>query len=238
MKIDIIHYDFKIIRKDPMLLMSIIAPFLIWMLMFYGFPFIQEISINHWNYDIQSHFFQALVFFIPLIPFMFGMVYGFMLLDERDAGIITAISVTPFGKTGYLLLRMFFPYFISFFSIILFSIFLNILSIINLWQLIIASMVLSLNVPIMVLFLGAFAGNKVEGMAISKGFGFLLIAIVLDYIVPSPYNWLAVYSPIVWIEKAIFSSSNTIFLSYAFAGLITHLLLLFVLYKKFKSRNN
>jgi fluoroquinolone transport system permease protein len=236
MNINILKYDFLQIRKDPMLMLSSVVPIIIWTLVKYGFPQLQSIILANWEFDISKFYFQTVVFFLPLIPMMFGMVYGFMLLDERDEGIITAISVTPFGKLGYLKLRMFLPTLISFIVIILFSVFLNVLEIISFWRLIVLSALLSLNAPIMLLFLGAFAGNKVEGMAISKGFGLLLAAIVIDFIVPSPYNWISVYSPLVWIEKAFFSQNINLFLLYGIIAAISHLFLLWILNRRFTTK--
>jgi fluoroquinolone transport system permease protein len=232
----IIKYDFVQIRKDPLLILSSIVPVLIWALVEFGFPFLQEIILNYLNYNIEIHYYKTVVFFVPLIPMMLGMVFGFMLLDERDEGIITTISVTPFGKTGYFKLRMGLPFVFSFLVISIFSLMLNLSDIISFWQIILFAFITSLNAPIMLLFLAAFADNKVEGMAISKGFGLLLSAILIDYLVVSPYDWLAAYSPIFWIERAIFSSNLTGFSIYIFIGLITHILLLAWLFKKFQRK--
>jgi len=234
----IIKYDFLQIRKDPMLILSCFVPLIIWTLIKFGFPQLEQLVSSQWQFDIGMYYFQTVVFFLPLIPMMFGMVYGFMLLDERDEGIITAISVTPFGKSGYLKLRMILPVLNSFIVIVLFAVSLQFLEIITFWQLIILSLILSLNAPIMLLFLGAFAGNKVEGMAISKGFGLLLTAIIIDFLVPFPFNWISVYSPLVWIEKAFFSADIFMFFIYTIIALTTHGTLYLILFKKFTKKHN
>ncbi len=63
---------------------------------------IEKVVMDQWSVDLSPHYRQAGTFFLMLIPMMMGMVYGFILLDERDGGMITAISVTPTGKAGYL----------------------------------------------------------------------------------------------------------------------------------------
>jgi len=114
-----IPYDYKMLKGDPMLILSLMVPFILWALMHYLFPFLDTLVMNQWSVDILPYYRQAGTFFLMLIPMMMGMVYGFILLDERDGGIITAISVTPTGKSGYLKLRMGIPIFLSFIFIIL-----------------------------------------------------------------------------------------------------------------------
>ena len=236
MNAKIIKYDYIQIRKDPLLILSSVVPVIIWGLIKFGFPLVQEIIFSQLNYDIGIHYFQTVVFFIPLIPMMLGMVYGFMLLDERDEGIITSISVTPFGKTGYFQLRMGLPFLYSTITVFLFSYLLGLQDIISLWEVFLVSLIFSLNAPIMLWFLGAFADNKVEGMAISKGFGLLLSAILIDYLVPAPLDWLAAYSPVFWVERAVFSAQMISFFVYIIIGLLFHLLLLGWLFRRFQKK--
>ena len=95
-------YDYKLLRGDPMLILSLSVPIILWALMQFIFPWISIQTLELWNIDISPWYRQTGSFFLLLIPMMFGMVYGFILLDERDGGVITAISVTPVGKSGKL----------------------------------------------------------------------------------------------------------------------------------------
>lgn len=236
MNITTIKYDMLQIRKDPMLLLSIAAPFLLLVVMQFGFPALQNLIFVQTGFDIAPYYEMAGLFLLTIIPMMFGMVYGFMLLDERDAGIINAISVTPMGRAGYLRLRIGIPMIFSFITSVLFCQLLGLGSQINFFQLLFLSATLTLNAPILVLFLGAFADNKVEGMAIAKGFGVLLSAMLIDFIVPAPWNWLGSFSPLFWLERAFMSPNNLDFTIYSLISLLTHFLLLSFLYKKFISK--
>lgn len=202
MKSAVIKFDFLQIRKDPMLLASITAPILFWILLRFGFPAAGRLFLSMRQVDIYPWFNHAGVFFIALVPMMFGMAYGFMLLDERDEGIITAISVTPMGKSGYLLLRMGMPVIFSFITIMIFCLTLDIAGNLRTMELVILALILSLSGPLLVLALGAFAKNKVMGVAISKGFGVILAALLIDYVVPGHFKWIGAYSPLFWIERA------------------------------------
>lgn len=236
MKTEVIKYDFIQIRKDPMLLASIIAPLLFWILLRFGFPALSSLLYSLWQLDIDPWFTRAGIFFLALIPMMFGMAYGFMLLDERDEGIITAISVTPLGRQGYLLLRMGIPVLLSVAIILIFCITLNIPGTLNIGQLGIMAAILSLNGPVLLLMLGAFARNKVEGVAISKGFGILLSALIIDFVAPAPYNWLGGFSPLFWAERALLSTGLPAFALYGSVALVMHLGLGWLLFIKFRKK--
>lgn len=238
MNTKILTYDFRLIRKDPMLLMIMFVPVIFWLLLGFAFPLIADFTHAKWGIAISEYFDYAFAFFLPLIPLLFGMVYGFILLDERDEGIIAAISVTPYGKTGYLQTRMIFPVIYSFCAMFLFNYGLHNPLQLQLWKLILITALLSTDAPIILLFLGAYAKNKIEGMAITKLFNLLLLAILIDFIVPPPYNWIGGISPFFWVERVMFSAGNIQFGMYYVAAILSHSLFFFWMYRKFSMKSN
>jgi len=233
-----VPYDYKLLKGDPMLILSMMVPFILWVLMHFLFPFVENLLSDQWNVEISHWYNQTGTFFLMLIPMMMGLVYGFILLDERDAGVITAISVTPTGKSGYLKLRMSIPLLLSFVFIILFLLLLRLTGNLGPMQLIIISLLVSSQSLILLLFLGAFAQNKVMGMAISKGFGILLIGPVLDYALPAPFNWTGAYSPLFWASRSLMADSPGNFWLYAGITFLFHLLLIWILFRKFTAQSN
>lgn len=167
-----------------------------------------------------------------------GMVYGFILLDERDGGIITAISVTPTGKSGYLKLRMGIPLCLSFVYIILFQLLLGLTGTLDILQMLVISLLISSQSLVLLLLLGAFADNKVIGMAISKGFGILLMGPLLDFALPAPYNWSGAYSPLFWASRSLLADTPLEFWLFASITFLFHLLLIWILFRKFKARSD
>ena len=238
MKLRRLTYDYKLLRGDPMLMLSMAVPFILWALMQFLFPWVIAQVRAQWDLDLSPYYRLAGIFFLMLIPMMMGMVYGFILLDERDGGIITAISVTPTGKTGYLKLRMGIPTILSFIFILLFLLLLDLRGSMNLLQLLVISVIISGQALILLLFLGAFAENKVMGMAISKAFGILLIGPLLDYILPSPLNWSGAYSPLFWAGRSLLAGTDTSFWLYAAITFLFQSLLLWILFTKFRARSD
>ena len=143
MNLRAISFDLKFLRGDPMLILSMLVPFILWALMHFLFPFLEKLVMEQWNVDIFPYYRQAGTFFLMLIPMMVGMVYGFILLDERDAGIITAIAVTPSGKAGYLKQRLGMPMIISLLFIITFLYLLELTGIMNFFQVMVISLLVS-----------------------------------------------------------------------------------------------
>ena len=233
-----LRYDVKLLKGDPMLMLSMAVPFILWALMQFLIPWIIELVQTQWDFDLSPYYRQAGTFFLMLIPMMMGMVYGFILLDERDDGIITAISVTLTGKSGYLKLRLGIPLVLSFLAILLFMILLDLSGNLNLVQLLLISAIVSSQSLILLLFLGAFADNKVMGMAISKGFGILLLGPVLDYILPSPFHWAGAYSPMFWASRTFLAETDLRYWIYAGATIIFQSLLLWILFSKFRARSD
>ncbi len=238
MKLRTLSYDYKLLKGDPMLMLSMGVPFILWAIMQFLFPWIIEVVIDQWDYDLSPYYQQAGTFFLMLVPMLMGMVYGFVLLDERDGGIITAISVTPTGKKGYLLLRMGIPITISFIFVLLFVLLLHLSDFRSFVQLILIALVISSQSLILLLFLGAFADNKVMGLAISKGFGILLLGPLLDYVLPSPFNWIGGYSPFFWASRAFLTPEDSMFWLYALISILFHTLLLWILFRKFRARSD
>lgn len=221
-----------------MLLLSMAVPFILWALMQFLIPWLIEVVMGQWNVDLSPHYRQAGTFFMMLIPMMMGMVYGFILLDERDGGIITAISVTPTGKSGYLKMRLGLPMILSFLAILLFMVLLDLSGTLNFLQLLIISAVLSSQSLILLLFLGAYADNKVMGLAISKGFGILLLGPLLDYVLPPPFNWSGAYSPFFWASRMVLAETGNTFWLYAGITILFQSLLLWILFTKFRARSD
>ncbi len=233
----LIKSDWKIIGRDPMLLLCFFAPALLIIVAKILVPFISRITTIYLSFPIDEYYYLISLFFMVLTPMMFGMIYGFILLDERDGGIISYLSITPIGKIGYFKIRMLIPVIFSFFWGIIFLLTTGFGSFLNFAEIIAISAIVSLEAPMMLLFLGAFASNKVEGMAISKGFGIIIIPVLFDYFFTGNWRWILSVSPVWWIERAVFYDSFNRWL-YILGALIIHLFVIFLLYRKFEKRFN
>lgn len=215
-----------------MLLLSCFAPVIITGLLKGVFPLLCTFLSDQYHFDLKIHYRFACVMMLHLFPLLFGMVYGFIMLDERDEGIFLVYAVTPFGTKGYFKLRMLSPVLFCILVIMLFIWITDFEKIIWIKHLPLA-VITSLQAPILFLFLGGFAQNKVEGIALSKGFGILLIAIVVDYLMPTKWTLLAGVSPLFWTARAFLSEQfSDVFLN-GMIALLFHSVFLILLFRKF-----
>ncbi|MCK5687378.1 hypothetical protein KAJ27_24805 [bacterium] len=229
-----IRGDVRIILRDPILLLVSITPLLIILVVRYLVPAATVFIRKHLEFDLSAHYSFITGFFSLMTPLMFGMIAGFILLDERDEHILSYISVTPVTKKGYIYYRLSIPVIISFFfSILMFSI--SGLCEFHFYKTIPLAILLALEAPIMTLFLAAFAGNKVEGLALSKVMNILTLAPFIGYIFKSNWTLIAGISPPYWIVMAYLAigKSQLVFWGYIFAGLISHLIVITLLMKLF-----
>lgn len=235
LNIKLVRSDLKIIRRDPMFILCTIAPILILLVALLLLPIISRLTTQWLNFPLTDYFPIICLFLFPLTPMMFGMIYGFILLDERDGGIINYLSITPIGKKGYLFIRMTVPVLLSFLMSTVFLFATGFTKFLNGFEIVLLSVITSFEAPLMLLFLGAFADNKVEGMAITKGFGIIMLPMVIDYFLKGSWRWAMGISPLWWIERAVFcdSSFRWIYLS---GAVFVHVIFIYLLYKKFEKK--
>jgi fluoroquinolone transport system permease protein len=230
----LIRSDWKLIGRDPMLVMSFVAPILITIVAVFGVPQFSVLSTQWFNFPLDEYLPFINLFFLPLTAMLFGMIYGFILLDERDEGLIAYLSITPIGKSGYLSVRMLMPVVYSFVFSMFFLYVTGLYEQMNLAQNLVLSLIMASEAPMILLFLAAFAGNKVEGIALSKGFGILLISMVPGYFLETNWIWALAVSPLWWVERAVFATGSSWL--YLTGAAVVHALFLLLLFRKFEKR--
>jgi fluoroquinolone transport system permease protein len=227
--------DWKIIGRDPMLFLCMFAPVLLLLIVLIAFPLISDLTEHVFNFPLQAYFPIGRLFIFPLASMLFGMAYGFMLLDERDGGLISYLAITPLGKSGYLEIRMLMPVFLSFIMNILYLAITGFTQLLSMVEIVTISVITSFEAPLVLLLLGAFAGNKVEGMAISKGIGIILLPMVVDYLLTGNWRWIMSISPLWWIERAVFANPDYRWF-YLTGAAVVHFIFIALLFRKFNKR--
>jgi fluoroquinolone transport system permease protein len=139
---------------------------------------------------------------------LFAMIYGFIVLDERDEEVIDFISITPLRKEGYLTYKLIMPMLLSagFFLFIIYATSLVRLNPIHAMGI---AIMVAIETAIGTLFLVAFSENKVEGLAFSKVLGIMYLAIPLVFFWNSSWHWISAFLPPFWIAKAFIHSQTS-----------------------------
>lgn len=141
-------------------------------------------------------------FFILQVPMIFGVIFGFLFLDEKDDRVLTLISVTPVSLDNYLRYR--------FLVTVLFSALYVMLTLpaTGMWELALLPQTMpvaflgGLFAVFTMLFLLAFANNKVEGLALMKGMGILMLGPLAACFIDPRWQWLLGLLPSYWPAKA------------------------------------
>lgn len=230
--------DRRLIGRDPTLLLSVCAPLIMIVVFRFGLPVVSRALAERAGFDLIPYYPLIAAFVLLLQPMLLGMVSGFLMLDDRDEGVLSAIAITPLAHTGYLLYRMIVPVVASVAAayIVLAGINLTPFSYVKTLPL---AVMAGFEAPLMALFLIAFSGNKVEGMALSKVGGFAVtLPVAVVVLVPWPYELLGGVAPAYWVVKGFIAQHGDwpAYGSFLAAGFAVHALALAVLWRVYERR--
>lgn len=226
--------DLRSIGRDSLLLWVVPYPLVLGVLMHWLAPVAESWLARDFGFEIGPYLPLLGCFLLLAAPTMVGLVIGFLMLDERDEGALTALLVTPLTTGQYLLYRIGVPLLAST------AMGLLIFPLVNFgavpWGPVVPVVaVASLEAPLFALFLVSFAENKVQGFALAKGLGVLLVAPAAIFFVDEPWQYLAGIAPTYWPVKAfaVASAGEPGYAVFIAAGLATHVLCILLLLRRF-----
>ncbi|MCL6591105.1 MAG: hypothetical protein K6U80_14260 [Firmicutes bacterium] len=231
--------DLRNIFRDPLLAFIPFAPILAALIIRIVFPYLNIFLQQQYHFNFSIYYSFVLSIIILSTPVYFGMIIGFLLLDERDEQILNYVAVTPLQKTGFLVYRTMLPVIVS----IIFSYLLILMVGIvkpDLLKFLPVALMVSLEAPMYALFLGAFAGNKIEGLALAKGLGVLFIAPAAGYFIKSNWQFIAGIVPLYWVSKAYLAIEGPLmeFWFYVISGFVIHGAVIYILLRIFKEKTD
>lgn len=230
--ITLVRGDLRNILRDSMLVLVMVAPVLLLLFLRFGIPLITRILTERLAFDLSLYYPLIAILFTMILPLLFGMMVGFLLLDEQDEHLLRVIAITPLTRHGYLLVKFAAPVV----SILLFS-FLYMegsgLVKADLLRFLPLAVLIALQAPLIGMFLVTFSENKVEGLALGKGISVHLLAPLIGYFLDSPLTYLAGISPAFWVSEAYLAEIPSAYLLHLGAGVVVHLLYLWLLIRLF-----
>ena len=229
------YNDLRNVIREPMLLFLTAGPFLLTLAIRWMLPFVAKYFESY--IDLRIYYPLIAGFVLIFIPMLLGMLTGFLLLDERDDNVFMTLIVTPLAKNGYIAYRILLPTVISFIYTLIILPLINIVSIDFLTLLPIA-LLAALEAPIAALYLVVFAGNKVEGLALSKALGIFMIAPLIGYFIDSKWKLLAGLIPFYWpvMTLVVGDYLRLDYWIYLGFGIFIHIILLILLLRRFDKK--
>jgi fluoroquinolone transport system permease protein len=193
--------DLRNIWRDSALGWMGFIPILCALILRWGVPPLTAALFEQYAFDLSTYYPVLLSYFLILMcPVLFGVLIGFLLLDERDDNTLSALQVTPLTMTSYLVYRIVVPVIMS--IVLMFIIFpIANLGTLAFWPLLITTIVAAPMAPMFALFLGAFAENKVQGFALMKGSGVILFVPIFAFFIESKWELVFGVLPTYWPLK-------------------------------------
>lgn len=190
--------DARSVQRDPLLRYLPLIPLLVALLARYFLPFLVAKVESAVGVTIQPYYAPIMGYILLILsPILVGAVIGFLLLDQRDDRTMEALQVTPLSPAGYLAYRLAMP---SLLSLIITLLALPISGLVSggMFSLLIAALAAAPLAPLMALAYGSFAQNKVQGFALQKASGVILLPPIAAYFLPAPWHWLLGIFPNYW----------------------------------------
>ncbi|MEN8906426.1 MAG: hypothetical protein ABF289_10760 [Clostridiales bacterium] len=212
--------DLKQLYREPMMALFFMLPIimapLFKVILLFVYPFSQRFFI--FELAPYNDFILSLV--LLLVPGMLGVVMGFMLLDDKDGKIIELLSITPLGRSGYIIIRL---TFIAIATMIytIYSYYVMELSLVTLPAILFIGMLLCIYATIIGLIFINLATDKVKGLTYAKGLNIMLIFVFADLLKTPWITFFAQCFPTYWVYKIIETHAASYSL---FFGLLVHLL--------------
>ena len=193
--------DLKSVRRDSLLRWMFFMPLLLALLVRVGVPPLAAWLDERFDIELGPYFPLIASILVMNTPMIYGMVIGFLLLDQKDDQTLTALQVTPLTAGGYLAYRMGIPLLLSIATNLL-VLPLSGVATIGLDRQLLAAVGAAPLAPGFALFLAAFANNKVQGFALTKAAqGVITWPPLIAYFVHSNWQWAFGLCPAYWQVK-------------------------------------
>jgi fluoroquinolone transport system permease protein len=229
--------DARSIRRDSMLRWMILMPLVLALMFRLLLPWATVHLQESLNFDLTPYL-PLLVGFVVILtaPTLYGAVIGFLLLDERDEGTLTALQVTPLPVSSYLAYRIALPMAISIVVLLIAYPIVGLFPL-PLWQLLILAVLAAPLAPLYALFLAVLASNKVQGFALMKAGGILFLGPFIAWFVTMPWQLLFGVFPTYWPMKLywLFVAGQSGWAIYFVVGMIFQAALVGLLLRRFNT---
>ncbi len=220
------------IARDGMLLVLLPAPLLVGMIFKFTIPFANGILSDKLSFSLLPWYGLVDGMLICLTPMFTAMVSAFLMLEECDEGISAFYQITPAGGYSYLSARIGIPSVWAFTTTVIIVGWLNISNLPTavVWT---CSFISTLEGIALFMMLVSTAGNRVEGLALSKLMGVSLLGLPLVWFAPAPHSYFSTFLPSFWIGKIIIDGATVFSIT---LGLLSCLIWIVLFIKKFMSR--
>ncbi|MCV7065279.1 ABC transporter permease [Mycolicibacterium houstonense] len=233
--------DIRGTYRDPLLVMVVLAP-IIWTTgVAFLTPMFTEMLAQRYDFDLVPYYPLVLTAFLLLTSVIIaGGLGAFLVLDEVDAGTMTALRVTPVPMSTFFAYRAVTVMAVTTVYVIATLAFSGILEPGLIPALIPIGLVAGLSAVVTLLLIITMAGNKIQGIAMLRALGMLIAGLpCLPWFIDSPWNLAFGVLPPYWAAKAFWvASAHGTWWPYLVGGLIYNLAIAWPLFRRFLAKNS
>lgn len=220
----------KQIFYDSMLVAICFACLLTALFVRFGVPALEGVLCAYFQKDaiLLPYYLLFDLLLILVTPYMLCFASAMMMLTEYDENLSGYLAVTPVGKDGYILSRLGFPAVIAFMVSILLMQWFSLTE----WPILLllpACVLADIASVAVALLLFGFSHNRVEGVAMGKLSGILMLGLFVPFFLSSNVEYLFAPLPSFWLAKLCITRNMVLI----FPALLSSALWVFMLYRRF-----
>lgn len=220
--------------RDSMMGFMLMYPILFGFIGRYFLPWIADKS----GFSIDLYADLIIVILTLIVPIAFGALIAFSILEDRDDSIFTSIKVTPLSINQFLSFRFIMVLVLSYITTV-FVIWFSDIGNFPMKNILAIAFLASLEAPMYGLLINSLSNNKIEGFAVMKGLGTLILFPIIALFFIDKKELFFSFAPGFWAAKAISSvirGEGILYLTYNqyyFIGIIYLILLNLLSYRLF-----
>ena len=232
--------DIRGTYRDPLLVMIVVAP-VIWTTgVALLTPVFTEMLARRYDFDLVPYYPLVLTAFLLLTSIIIvGGLGSFLVLDEVDAGTLTALRVTPVPLRDYFGYRAATVVLVTTVYVIATTSFSGLLALGMLSALIPIGLLSGLSAVVCLLLIVAVASNKIQGLAMVRALGMLIAGLpCLPWFIDSAWNLAFGVLPPYWAAKAFWvASDHGTWWPYVVGGVVYNVAVAWLLLRRFLAKN-
>ena len=232
--------DLRGTYRDPLLWMIVLAPVTWTVGVVILVPIFTEMLSQRYGFDLIPYYPLVLTAFLLLTSIVItGAIAAFLVLDEIDAGTLTALRVTPVPLSTLFVYRAGTVMVVTTIYVIATLSFSGILEPGLVPSLIPIGLLSGLSAIVTLLLIVSVASNKIQGIAMVRALGMLIAGLpCLPWFIDSAWNLAFGVLPPYWAAKAFWvASDNGTWWPYILVGVVYNVAVTWPLFRRFVAKN-
>lgn len=232
--------DIRGTYRDPLLVMIVAAPAIWTTGVALLTPMFTTMLIERYDFDLVPYYPLVLTAFLLLTSIIIvGGLASFLVLDEVDAGTLTALRVTPVPLSTFFTYRAATVVIVTTAYVIATMSFSGILEPGLMPALVPIGLLAGLSAVVTLLLIVAVASNKIQGLAMVRGLGMLIAGLpCLPWFIQSGWSVAFGVLPPYWAAKAFWvASDHGTWWPYLLGGVVYNAAIAWPLFRRFVAKN-